>query len=229
MIKSKIDKLLQDYFYNYNPETLKLGIFSGNITLQDLNFNTQKINEDLKLADIPIRLKVGILSTLKIKISYLNLQLESLSIEDLILVIEPTPEHMSNIEEPHTETQKEQFLTHLLKNFSKFKKGEKLQKPKTEFLSNEHQEYLSRSSIGETQVEKSKEERKKMIDDAKKEKMNILGFDLYEIIFGRLEFKIEISNTKVYLEFDKVRNKQVAFQESFSALFQIKLKIDSIL
>ena len=123
MIKSKIDKLLSAYFYNYDSRNLSLAIFSGRIVLQNLYLNTEKINQDLQLADVPIRLKSGLLSNLKIDISIMNLQLNLLSIDNLILILEPCPEHLSNIEEVHTTEEKNNFMTHLLQNFERYKKG----------------------------------------------------------------------------------------------------------
>lgn len=74
MFKDKIDKVLSQYFTNYEKSNLDLGIFSGKINLNNLYFNTEEINKNLAKSDIPISMKYGILSNLNIEISYINLQ-----------------------------------------------------------------------------------------------------------------------------------------------------------
>jgi hypothetical protein len=52
---------------------LKLGLLSGKINLNNLYFNIEEINKNLKTADVPLSMKYGMLSNLNIDISYLNL------------------------------------------------------------------------------------------------------------------------------------------------------------
>lgn len=77
MIKSKIDKVLAQYFTNYEKSNLNLGIFSGKINLNNLYFNTDEINKNLADADVPLSMKYGLLSNLNIEISYMNLQVRN--------------------------------------------------------------------------------------------------------------------------------------------------------
>lgn len=79
MIKGKIDKVLSQYFTNYESSNLKLGLLSGKINLNNLYFNIDEINKNLAVADVPVSMKYGLLSNLDIDISYLNLQVSTFS------------------------------------------------------------------------------------------------------------------------------------------------------
>ena len=107
MIKGKIDALLKNYFNNYDESNFELGLMSGSVKLSNLDFNTEKVNRDLDVADVPLKMKLGLLFNLNLKISYLSLKLELLEIENLTLVMEPIPENMSTIDEPYTEQEVE--------------------------------------------------------------------------------------------------------------------------
>jgi hypothetical protein len=53
---------------------------------------------------------------------------------------------------------------------------------------------------------------------------NILGPELYELVFGRLDFKIVIENVKIYYEYNHFSHqgvKDLSLQKSFSVLFQL--------
>lgn len=76
MIKGKLDKVLSQYFTNYQKSNLKLGLLSGKINLNNLYFNIEEVNKNLSDADLPVSMKYGLLSNLNIDISYLNLQVK---------------------------------------------------------------------------------------------------------------------------------------------------------
>jgi len=221
MIKGRIDGALKDYFYNYDPNSLDVGFFSGKVNLRNLYFNTEKINNDLKLADVPLRMKVGLLSDMLLEISLFSLKLETLSITDLVIVMEPYPSHLSNIETEEDISMKEQYIVHLLQNLEKYRNGETLNKPGN-FMTPEHQELMKNTKIGAKMLSEAKAGKQKKIEDQKKEGFNILGPELWELILGRIDFKIKIQNIKIYLEFEKEKHPLIKYDDSFSVLFQLK-------
>lgn len=66
-------------------------------------------------------------------------------------------------------------------------------------------------------------ERKKKMTESSEEGINILGPELYELIFGRLNFKIRLSNIKIYLENDtRVPRSLNTFDKPFSIALILK-------
>ena len=74
---------------------------------------------------------------------------------------------------------------------------------------------------GETE-EQRKERIKKVIEDKKKSPINVLGPDLFDLLFGRLDFQILIKNVKIYLEFNKIKRPDLNFPASFSTMLHLK-------
>lgn len=97
MFKGVLENVLNEYFLNYDSSKLNLGIFKGLIELSNLYINCDKINETLELANVPLKLKFGLLSNLKIDVSFLNLQLEQFEIRDLVIVVLPAPSFASTV------------------------------------------------------------------------------------------------------------------------------------
>lgn len=70
--------------------------------------------------------------------------------------------------------------------------------------------------------EKKELERKKQLQE-EEEGLNILGPELYELIFGRLSFKIKLSNIKIYFENDsRVPRGINTVNHPFSIMVQLK-------
>ena len=92
------------------------------------------------MANVPLKLKFGLLSKLKIDVSFLNLQLEQFEIRDLIIVVMPAPDFASTVndkrlliskdkkqvtnEREHTDN----VILHLLGNLGKLMKGKQMNK-----------------------------------------------------------------------------------------------------
>ena len=227
MIKGRIDKVLSQYFTNYDKNNLKLGLLSGKIVLENLYFNVEKINRQLELADVPIKLKYGLLTKLEIKISYMNIQLERLNIKDLILILEPSVSYVSQIEDQLSDTAVKNLLKHLMKNFENMRKGRALQ-PNPYLNDFEKQEIEARKEAIKNRImHKPQQNPRNRQDEEEEEPVNILGSDLYELIFRRLEFFIDIEDVVIYYEYDK-RNKMNSldktgsFKNSFSLMFNMK-------
>ena len=66
-------------------------------------------------------------------------------------------------------------------------------------------------------------EKKKQMTQSSEEGINILGPELYELIFGRLNFKIRLSNIKIYLENDtRIPRNLNTLNKSFSIALVLK-------
>lgn len=202
-------------------------------------------------------MKYGFLTNLNIEISYMNLQLKLLEIEDLIIVVEPEASNASEIEKVLTKEEAFQVLGHLLNNYKKLTKGQKLEenpyleKFETDFIQqkrafiygdpNQQQQANGNpqdpaqqggnseptdplKTMPTKQNIREKNEKEKSTDDTAPP--NVFGPELYELVFGRLDFKIKINNVKIYYENDHTQKSEfgnkVEFQQSFSIMFNLK-------
>ena len=67
-IHAKVKAALQDFVYGFNEKQLDIGILKGQIELKDLIIKPDKLNEQFKKANLPIRLKAGMIAHIKIKV-----------------------------------------------------------------------------------------------------------------------------------------------------------------
>ena len=161
MIKSRIDNILKEYFYNYKSENLNLGLLSGNVSLNNLYFNTEKINSILKSKNIPLRMEVGLLLDLTLDISYLSLTLNLLSIQDLILVFEPCPENLAGDREDYTKKELFEIIEHLVINLKRNNDGVPMEPFKPRAKRNEEGGTVTlEGDIKDEEVQKLKDEEK---------------------------------------------------------------------
>jgi len=69
-IFAKIKDTLSQFLYGFNEDTLEIGIFSGTIELKNLIVKPAAINSVLEKANTPIMLKAGLISKIKIEVTY---------------------------------------------------------------------------------------------------------------------------------------------------------------
>lgn len=199
-------------------------------------------------------MKYGFLTNLNIEISYLSLQLKLLEIEDLIIVLEPNASAASEIETVLSKERTFDIMSHLMKNYKALRGGKDMQE--NEFLEDFEKKFLeqrkkfihgdpNQKKEGEDGEDGDKEPdhplkhmptKKNIREQTKKEQQkkdgeepappNVMGPELYELVFGRLDFKIRINNVKIYYENDHSQKSQfgnkVEFQKTFSIMFNLK-------
>lgn len=77
MIKRKVFAALKDtlnqFVYGFNEEKLEVGLFSGIIELKDLVIKPNAVNAIFSKANLPIRLKAGMIAHVQIKVRILGL------------------------------------------------------------------------------------------------------------------------------------------------------------
>lgn len=225
---------------------------SGKVNFNNLYFDTEKINRILEIEDVPIKMKYGFLTNLNIEISYLSLQLKLLEIEDLIIVLEPNASAASEIETVLTKEKTFEIMSHLMKNYKALRGGKEMQEnPHLEDFEKKFLEQRKRFIYGDPNQKKEGEgeegkepdhplkhmpTKKNIREQTKKQEQkengedpappNVMGPELYELVFGRLDFKIKINNVKIYYENDHSQKNQygnkVEFQKSFSIMFNLK-------
>jgi len=175
-------------------------------------------------------MRYGFLTNLDIKISYLNLQLELLEIKDLVIILEPSIHNTSEIEGRRTKQEVFDLLTHLLKNFKNHRKGKKLkQNPfltEREKVEIQAQKELIFGVGNVTDPDDPEAGKNKPKVEEDQSMPNILGPELYELIFGRLDFKIRVENIKIYYEYNHTtvsgtQGSDLSLQKSFSVLLHL--------
>lgn len=117
MIKSRIDAILKEYFYDYDSQNFQLGLLSGSVQMTNLHFNNAKINSIFRRDKIPLKLRKGILFNLRMEVSYLNLRLSLFRVDDLCMVFEPAPMQMSGTKKAYPYPDLSKIVKHLLANF----------------------------------------------------------------------------------------------------------------
>lgn len=111
---------------------------------------------------------------------------------------------MSEVESNYT-SQKAVFelLKHLMNNLNNHEKGRSLVEntalEKEDQLKWQAQREAIKNLNTVNNEEKKEVERKQKLKE-EEQGVNILGPELYEIVFGRLSFKIRLSNIKIYFE-----------------------------
>lgn len=73
MLQGRIYKLIKekigDYLYGFKEDQLKIGIFSGQVKLENVTLKHDKLNQNPTLQASPIAIKAGMLGLLQINVS----------------------------------------------------------------------------------------------------------------------------------------------------------------
>lgn len=87
VVADLLNRFLGDYVENLNKSQLKLGIWGGNVALDNLQIKENALSE----LDVPFRIKVGQIDKLTLKIPWKNLYGEAVvaTLEGLYLLIVP--------------------------------------------------------------------------------------------------------------------------------------------
>lgn len=224
MIKSRVDEVLKKYFNNYDEDNLNVGILSGEVSLKNLDCNITEINREFDVMDLPIKLKYGSVTNLHISISIFKLQLEQIEMENLILVIEPHPDNMSTIDEAYSEDMITKYIVHLINNLKNLKKGVKLARLPDNVLTSKMKSLFNAGKLGYDDPSPNSNS-----NTNNSEAPNLIGEELFDLIFGRLYFNIKVKNLKIYFEFDKDKRPNLNFMDTYSLLVQLKeMSINSV-
>ena len=190
VIKSKQGGFLEQWVVNYKPEQLNVGFLANNFNIKNLILDTDKINEELRKAHQPFELQFGLLSTLKLNISYMNLALELFEIDDLIIVQRSKSENVKFEREKYDEAAKEKHVLHMLKNKANLESKKGLVKnPLVDYAP-----MALPTPIANKIKSEGKPQKNPLID------ANILGSEFYKILKNRLDYKIKIKNIRIFLE-----------------------------
>jgi len=89
IVSSLLEKFLGDYIDGLSTQNLRLGIFSGDVVLQNLAIKTSALSD----LELPIRVKSGTVGKITLKIPWKSLGNSPtvISIEKVFLVAGPTP------------------------------------------------------------------------------------------------------------------------------------------
>ena len=110
MLKNKIyeymKKYLDAYLYDFDKNQLEMSYLSGAINLQDLNLKQDMANKLIDSFGIPLQLKAGLISKVRVSFSLLSFWSSPLEIqiEDMYLVLGPSTFFRSNDESYIEET-----------------------------------------------------------------------------------------------------------------------------
>lgn len=202
ILSTKIKDLLAQYTYNFNNQQITLELLKGHFMLENLVINENKINEIFKKLDLPFRLKFGLLRRFEMKLSIISAKLETLNIEDFVLIFGPAEEELEKFEG----AEEVAIYNIILKNHIAILKNN----PSSA-------SYLDPELFAETariRMQKMKEEkeaklkkdaeaekrRKKTPAEASKETMNILGIEIFELIKNFLDCSISVQNIFIIYE-----------------------------
>lgn len=105
IISSQLEKLLSDYTYNYQGKKISLGIFNGQLRVENLLLNDKAINKIIASKKLPIELKFGLLKKFEMKFSVIGMRLDSLTIENLIFIVGPTDYVSQKLDGPQEEAE----------------------------------------------------------------------------------------------------------------------------
>ena len=104
MLKDKVyehlKKYLDKYLFGFDKSQLDVAILKGNINLKNVNLKPDRTNELIDYWNVPIAVKAGMIGSLKVKFSVMQLWQSPLEIEveDLLLILGPNLGSQSNDE-----------------------------------------------------------------------------------------------------------------------------------
>jgi len=79
MLKSRVYNalkgVLSEYIIGFKEEQLDVGLFAGEFVLKDLIINPNKVNQDFRKQNLPVRLKAGMIGIVKINVNFFNTSL----------------------------------------------------------------------------------------------------------------------------------------------------------
>lgn len=208
LIGSKLNPILQEWCLNYSPDKLNIGLFSGKFSLGDQHLNYPKINQKLADAGMPLKMKFGMMTNIKMSLSYFKLQLELFEIDDLIVVLGPEADNVKWERGDYSPEEKEAHITHMMENYRRLQAGQALKE----------NPIIAKEEAARKKKEEEQAKKNPQVDDnaSKADGPNILGPELFELITGRLEFKIKIKNLRIYYEDNETMHQKDGGCLSFS-------------
>ena len=141
VIAGKLQKLLSDYTYNYQGKMLSLELLKGQFRVENLLLNDKAINKILAHKKLAFELKFGLMKKFELKLSILGMKLESLTLENLIVVVGPTDYISTKMEGPKEEAELRLLYENYLANLTGQKPN--LRSPDKDFYEREIMEYFA--------------------------------------------------------------------------------------
>ncbi|XP_074956200.1 intermembrane lipid transfer protein VPS13C isoform X1 [Phalacrocorax aristotelis] len=130
VVADLLNRFLGDYLENLNKSQLKLGIWGGNVALDNLQIKENALNE----LDVPFRIKVGQIDKLTLKIPWKNLYGEAVvaTLEGLYLLIVPgaSIKYDAEKEEKYLQDNKQKELARIEEALQKAAEKDKLKEEK---------------------------------------------------------------------------------------------------
>ncbi len=95
-VYSKIKDYFEDYLFGFNKNQFEVSLFSGNVSLNNVNIRPDKINEIFEEQKAPFSLKAGMIGSLNFKMSIFSYFSNALQFhaEDILFIIGPNISHM---------------------------------------------------------------------------------------------------------------------------------------
>ena len=85
-LSKTVTDMLSKFTFNFEQEQFNLNIFWGKARVDNLFLNTQKINQILSDNKVPLKLQFGLLKWFDINLSFMSQRIESILIDQLILI-----------------------------------------------------------------------------------------------------------------------------------------------
>lgn len=220
-LTAPLKTILKKYTINFEEKQVSLNLMKSQFKIENLILNVEQINKELNAKKLPFKLKFGVLKKFRLKLSIFGGKLENLDIDSLILILGSN----SQPSEKFRGIEEEKIYLNCLKNMELEKKGKKnlkLFNPDLIF-SKENEEYqnLKKEKVI---VEKKKKKQKK-------EGINLMGIEVFEIVKNFLGCKINIANIHLIYEDKMSFTKSSAKMENFILTAQFKefsFKVDDI-
>jgi hypothetical protein len=201
LVSMPLKAFLSKYTYNFQIEKMNLSILKGKFQLENLIINDREVNALLAKMDVPLRLKFGVLKKFNLKLSIFSAKLETLEVEDLIIILGPS----ESLEDKFEGDEEQKMYGMILKNYiakiNNSKKGSYMNP--NEFIEKERKRKLKKlEKVLKRARSKEKKEKKKKSTPPKdpNERISLLGAEIYLLIRSLLDCRINIHNVLITYE-----------------------------
>ena len=182
-VSKPIKTFLSKYTYNFQEQQMSLEIFKGSVKLENLILNEHEINNALKAAKVPFRLKFGVMKKFEINLSFLGTKLETMKVEDFIVILGPVIHENDKFDEKELRDMTKIVINNILN----------IESNNNNCMFLDPELFLKSFKDNKSQIEQPKKSESK--DSSKSEKgPNIFGSEIIELVKGLLNCDIVIEN-----------------------------------
>ena len=212
-LSGPIKEVLVKYTYNFEDNQLNFELLKGNIKIENLVINESEINKKLEQSKLPYKLKFGILKKFELKLSIIGARLDSLKVEDLILIIGPNERESEKFSEQENREMVLMGIQNII--FQNTREGPEKYLDPNVWLRNEKNSLNNpQSKLVPTRTPNS--------EKSEEDGFNFLGIELVEIIKNFLDCNITIENVNIIFEDSYQFISNDNHSDNFQALIQLK-------